>query len=274
MVLRTEPASLIMATLKSHIPEEAVSDIQTRQDGSCTFYVHADYADTILRSSGHGNFFVKESKPIREYHLLWLEEEVDLPTALALAVAPQCFGIARKGSAAHPKLAIRFREQKDLAAFAKSHNIRDTSHYGRWKISGIDITVRTYGLLAFLVERGFQDTEVLYLKDSTGVFLSTQPGSLAPSFYMCNGIKKQLMIKALNSTARDQAKVANENRQSSSASSSRSKATTKAEKQQAFFKQVSKPKPMEAVSPSKEQQKRKTDGKTGVTPDAKAVKES
>ena len=124
-----KPAALVMTELTKHIPEEAISEVQTRHDGSCTFYVHADFVDTILRASGQGNFFVKESTPSTEYHLLWLEEEVSLADALTMASDKACFGVARKGGAARPKLALRLRNQESMAAFAKSNGIRDTSHY-------------------------------------------------------------------------------------------------------------------------------------------------
>lgn len=48
----------------------------TRQDGSRAFYVYSDFVDTILRASGQGNFFTKETVPAGEYHQLWLDEEV------------------------------------------------------------------------------------------------------------------------------------------------------------------------------------------------------
>ena len=146
-----KPAALVMTELTKHIPEEAICEVQTRHDGSSTFYLRADFVDTILRASGQGNFFIKESSPTTEFHLLWLDEELSLADALTMATDKDCFGVARKGGAARPKLALRFRNQEAMVAYAKSHGIRDTSQYGRWKITGVDITVGTYGLLRFVV---------------------------------------------------------------------------------------------------------------------------
>lgn len=245
-----KPASLVVAELTKHVPEEAISDVQTRQDGSCTFYIHADFVDTILRASGQGNFFIKETVPAGEYHLLWLDEEIDLATALAMATDKACYGVARKGGAARPKLALRFRNQESMASYAKANGLRDTSQFGRWKITGVDITVGTYGLLGFLVSRGFEETEVLYLKDSSGVFLSTKCGDTSPGYYVCGGARRQFTFKALNTVAKDQ--IASQS-QASRPAARTMQSSSNSLRQQAFFKQVHKPIPKPAAaSPTKE----------------------
>lgn len=217
-------------------------------------------------------FFIKETNPTSEFHLLWLDEQVSLESSLRMATDPACFGIARKGGGARAKLAIRFRSKDALAAFAKANNIRDTSSYGRWKITGIDVTVGTFGLLGFLVERGFTETEVLYLKDSCGVFLSVQCGDTMPGYYVCNGSKRQFTFKALNSVAKTQAA---EKSQASRPSAASAASNSSAEKQQAFFRQVHKPNPKLAApaSPRPEAAKHKTEGKSGMTPDGKTHKD-
>ena len=62
----------------------------------------------------------------------------------------------------------------------------------------------TAGLLA---QRGFEDTEVLYLKKSNGVFLPLKCGDNTPGYFICNGTKRQFTFKALNSVAKEQAAI-------------------------------------------------------------------
>lgn len=267
-----QPAALVMNELTKHVPEEAISEVLTRQDGSCTFYAHSDYVDTLLRASGQNSFFIKETTPVSEFHWLWLEQEVSLAETLTMATEKDCFGIARKGGAARAKLALRFRNKEAMVAFAQSNGIRDTSNYGRWKITGVDITVGTFGLLGFLVARGFDETEVLYLKDSCGVFLSLQCGDTSPGYYVCNGARRQFTFKALNSVAKEQAATKSQaSRPAAKAAASQSTVS----KQQAFFRRVHKPsaKLNAPASPRKEAPKHKSEAKSGLTPETKAAKE-
>ena len=273
------PASLIMAVMaemEKHVPSEAISDIQPRKGDSATFYIHSDYIDTILRSSGQSRVFIKETSPTVECHLLWLDEEVTLSEALTLAASDGCLGIARKGGAAHPKLALRFRDLAALTSCATANKIRDVSKYSRWKITGIDIQVDTYGLLGFLTSRGFEDVEVLYLKDSTGVFLTMKPRNVNPGFYMCQGVRRQFTFKALNALARDQVKLANQQMPSDvSQASGALRGDQREARQQAFFTQIQKSLPKTSASPpAKEATKQKPSAHTGETPDAKKQRDS
>lgn len=207
---------------------------------------------------------------------MWLEEDVTLSEALTLAAADGCLGIARKGGAAHPKLALRFGDPAALTACATANKIRDVSKYSRWKITGIDIQVGTYGLLGFLTSRGFEDVEILYLKDSAGVFLTLKPGNVNPGFYMCQGVRRQFTFKALNALAKDQIKLANQQMPSTvSQSSDVPRSDQRKTRQQAFFMQVQKSLPTtKASSPAKEATKQKPSAHTGETPDAKKQRDS
>ena len=129
----------------------------------------------------------------------------------------------------------------------------------------MDITVGTYGLLGLLVlaQRGFEDTEVLYLKKSNGVFLPLKCGDNTPGYYICNGTKRQFTFKALISVAKEQA--ANQSKASRPAAKAASSDSAMS-RQQAFFKQVHRPLPKQhaTASPTKEATKRPTEGKTGL----------
>ena len=148
---------------------------------------------------------------------------------------------------------------------------------GRWKVSGIDAAVGTYGLLAWLTARGFKDLDILYITDGSGVFLASTPGDLKSGYYVHDGTKRQFHIKALNSVARDQAKQANE-RANSGSSASVPKAVPKqserAARQQQFMNSMRIASNTNApkASPKKEAVKRPADqNATGFTPEAKKI---
>ena len=129
--------------------------------------------------------------------------------------------------------------------------------------------------MGFLVRRGFEETEVLYLKDACAVFLSLKPRDILPDFYLCNGNRRQVTFKALNSLAKEQAKAVSTQSQASQPASSANATMTRSAKQQAFFQQV-RPKASKAppaTSPAKTTTKRAAGDKTGMTPDGKAQKE-
>ena len=266
------PAALIMTEIERHIPADAVAEIQPRHNDTATCLVHSEFANILLRASGKNSVFYKESSPVQEYMLLWLEEGTTLQDAVKLADHDDVFGVVRKGNAAAPKYALRFRDTERLKQFAADHSILDLSNLGRWKIYGIDNTVGTFGLLAWLTQRGFQDVEVLYVSDSTGVWLASAAGNLSPGYYVQNGVKMQFHIKALNNVARDQAKAKNSSA-ASSASKAAPKISTRAAKQQAFVKSLSTT--VQPGSPKKEPVKRKeAQPKTGMTPESKKTEAS
>ncbi|CAK9061868.1 Uncharacterized protein SCF082_LOCUS32335 [Durusdinium trenchii] len=267
------PAALIVAELAHFLPEEAVDDVQSRHNNTATFMVHSDYTDTLLRASGRRSIFFKESKPTKELLLLWLEDGTSLEEAIKMADHQDAYGVVRKGNSAKPKYAICFMCAERLKEFAESYSLIDVTALGRWKIYGIDATVGTYGLLAWLTQRGFQDVEILYVSDGSGVWLASRPGKLDSGYFMQNGTKRQFHIKAVNDVAKDQAKAQN----SSSASASKPNAPKQSDRmtrQKAFVASLPGAAANAASSPKKDPSKRKEPPKTGMTPDAKKGEES
>ena len=55
------PASIIMSQLSKIVPEPAVADITPREGPSATFLLHTDYVDAVLKHSGIGGVFYKET---------------------------------------------------------------------------------------------------------------------------------------------------------------------------------------------------------------------
>ena len=195
------PASVIVAELSQFLPEPAISEIVSRHDGSATFLLHNDYIDLALKASGIRGIFLKQREG-PEMHLCWLDEGVDLATALRYAQHKEAFGVVEKGGALFPRFAVRFRSRDALTAFALANKIPDLGHLGRWRVSGLHPSVGTHGFAAFLVERGWKEIQILYLAEDKGVFLASNRGVDSPSFFRLSGTARQLAFKALDSNAR------------------------------------------------------------------------
>ena len=262
------PGAIITGELERVVPLEAISEIQPRHNDTATFLLHSSYLSTLLKSSGRNSVFWKEVQPANEYLLLWLEEGTTLPDACKLAEHDDCFGVVRKGTAAVPRFAIRFQSQTALKTFADANHLYDMSSLGRWKVTGsIDAAVGTFGMLAWLTERSFQDVEILYVGDGQGVFLASQPGDISPGYFIQSKTKRQVHFKAVNSVAKEQAKAKNQQARSSAAPSvPKSSQSERAQKQHAFLHSL-----QNASSPQapKIQSKRPIPQGTGVTPDGK-----
>jgi hypothetical protein len=117
------PASLVLTELERHVPSEAVAEIQPRHNDTATCLIHSDFTDTLLRASGKHSVFYKEVSPAQEYLLLWLDDAMSLQDAVKLAEHQDAFGVVRKGHAASPKFAIRFRDVNCLKEFAANQPI-------------------------------------------------------------------------------------------------------------------------------------------------------
>eukprot|EP00435_Cladocopium_sp_Y103_P055966 s4_g18.t1 len=267
------PASLIMTEIERHVPGEAVGEVQPRQNETATFLLHSDYTDHILKQSGKHSVFYKEVNPVNEFLLLWCDEGTNLQGAVKMADHEDCFGVVRKGSSATPRYAVRFRSREALSTFATAHGLYDASALGRWKISGIDAAVGTFGPLAFLTKRGFADLDILYVDDGYGVFLASTPGDFSSGFFVQSDTRRQFHFKALNNVARDQARKTNENAQASSMSVSKTapKQSQRAIRQQTLMANLQNAGPK--ASPKKDPNKRKAEAKSGVTPDSKKTED-
>lgn len=54
------PASAFHYEITKHVPEPAISELQPRSDQSCTFLLHSQYKEQMLRASGKNGFFIKQ----------------------------------------------------------------------------------------------------------------------------------------------------------------------------------------------------------------------
>lgn len=271
------PASMIIAELEKHVPNEAISEIQPRHGDSATFLLHSNFKDTMLKASGRNSIFIKQASPAEELLLLWLEDGTDLVEAIKMAEVDDALGVVRKGASNKPRFAVRFRDPEALKTFAAKYSLFDPSTMGRWKISGIDAAVGTYGLLAWLTARGFKDLDILYVTDGSGVFLASTPGDLKPGFFVQNGTRRQFHFKASNSVAKTQAKQANESERATSAAAAPKaapKQSERAERQQQFLNSMRAASHARApkASPKKEASKRPGES-TGDTPEPKKANE-
>ena len=126
--------------------------------------------------------FIKDKDDTTEYHLLYLDDEFTLEEAIKLSDNEHIYGVIRKAGGAKTRYALRFTNETHLQAFAKEHEILDNSSHGKWKLQGISPVVGLCGLLAFLTERKFENTDVLYMKDMNATFTAEVSGSVTEAF--------------------------------------------------------------------------------------------
>ena len=264
------PASTVAQEVEQHIPRHAFYDIISRESQSAALLVHMDYINALLRASGvNGAFYkLRMSEQESPMELLWLPDEFDLPGALALAKNDGAYGVVEKGKEAAYRYAIRFRTVEALQEFATKHSVPDTSHLGRWRLSGAHTATGIHGCLAFLTAHSWEEVQILFLKQDEIIFLASKCGQLGPMHYEFDGSMRQLRFKALDKRAEFLSKEAS---QASRTTTTRVNRRTDARmSQEAFLKQVM---PDSSTAPGKEQAKRPTVAKTGDTPEPKVRKE-
>jgi hypothetical protein len=279
------PASTVANEVSQHIPTQAIDDIICRETQSASLLVHIDYIDALLCASGVNGAFYKLKLSAEEspMELLWLPEEFDLEKALTLAKNDNAFGVIEKGKETASRFAIRFKSLETLQEFAVKHSVPDTSHLGRWRLSGAHVAMGIHGSLAFLTEQGWTDVQILFIKDDKVIFLSATCGNNSPMYYDFDGSRRQLMFKALNKRAEILTKNSS---QSSRPSASRpDRRSARQSDQEAFLRKVmphhDKPKnpgdfAIDETKPPSDNTAAKRVGsqKTGETPESKARRES
>ena len=167
------PPSTVAQEVEQHIPRHAFDDIISRESQSAALLVHMDYINALLRASGvNGAFYkLRMSEQESPMELLWLPDEFDLPGALALAKNDGAYGVVEKGKEAAYRYAIRFRTVEALQEFATKHSVPDTSHLGRWRLSGAHTAIGIHGRLAFLTAHSWEEVQILFLKQDEIIFL-------------------------------------------------------------------------------------------------------
>ena len=259
------PAAVVHAELSRLVPSDALAELRPREGPTTSFLVHMDYVDILLTASGQRGIFLK-TRDTSDLELLWLNEDTTLEQATQLASKTSALGIAEKGAAAHPRYALRFRDNQKLATIAYKLGLPDTSKVGRWKVTGMHVAVGLHGLADFLGRRGWKDVEILYLAEHTANFLSTNRGCDDPAFYSLHGDTRQLQFKALNAAARGMQKENSEQQASQSRTQQQNSARLTQEPKRtaraAFLQNVQKTQPPD---PSKRQH----EGNTGETPERK-----
>ena len=264
------PASTVAQELEQHIPRHAFDDIVSRESQSAALLVHVDFVNTLLCASGiNGAFYkIKLSATDPPMELLWLPEEYDLAGALALAKNDGAFGVIEKGKEAAFRYALRFKTVDTLQEFATKYSVPDTSHLGRWRLSGAHTAIGLHGCLAFLTEQGWEEVQILFLKQDEIIFLASKCGHLGPMHYEFDGCKRQLCFKALNKRAEILAKDASQESRTTSTRVDR-KAQVRAAQEEFLQKIAQASKPAD-----KDREKRPPVAKTGETPEPKARKET
>eukprot|EP00435_Cladocopium_sp_Y103_P070750 s129_g36.t1 len=173
------PAGVLTQHLKKYVDEQAFDSIMARGDGSFTFLVHNVYEEVLLSKSGYNGIFLKRhsSEPESTHELLWLDEEVGLEDALAICEGAKALGVVEKG--VKGRLAVRFRTEEELVAFAQANKYQYDNSVQRWKVSGVPLLAGLQGLHQMLVSLWWEVVEVVYQGEDSAVFTSTNKGKEA-----------------------------------------------------------------------------------------------
>lgn len=263
-------ASTASRLLDQWTPAGSYSEVQCRQNMTVTFRTHTDTVEKLLRASGQDNVFIKINEAEQEatnLELLWLPHGTTYDQAIAYANDDKALGLAMKNSKLQPRYALRFQAVTDLQHFAKRRAITDTTHLGRWKMTGVGPQVGAAGVLAALQTLNWKVDEVLYCAQSHAVFLAAEKGSDSPLYTQQGMRKKQIRfhdLHALNAVAKQQ--------QSSQAQASRPNQARHSRPPRALAANAwaqSTVQSMNKQTPAKRGEKRPATQHTGSTPDRK-----
>ena len=203
------PASVFMEQISTHINEAAVDSLLARDGGSCIFLCHESEYRTLLKASGiNGAYFKvhRDDPSYFELDLFWLPEDMSVDECLNLARDDQALGLIEKGS--NGRLAIRFESSAICASFAQAKGLPDTSHLGRFKITGVPLSAGLHGLAELLVSRKWKVDQIVFMDSKHAIFLASVRGQDDPLFWKSGGQPRQIRFKALNATARGMTKMA------------------------------------------------------------------
>ena len=267
------PGNILVSHLSQYISDFAIDQVQPRVNGSFSFLCHSNKVDTLLKASGSEGIFIKQLDCEEAMELIWLQPECTLDEALVLARNDTVYGLAEKGKSG--MLALRFRDGKAASAFATTHQLPDTTAVARWKISGVPSTSGLHGLYDLLHSRKWQGVDVVFMDDRHAIFHATTMGDPSSLYYNQQGQAHPIQFKALNALAKAAAKERATQARSQPAASQASTAAAPAPKRQAqqkeFLKQVMAEDKADVLmaSPRQQADKRRPDGRTGETPEAK-----
>ena len=273
----------ISTLLAQHIDIHGVESLQCREDGSATLMIHESISDAFLAASGKDSMFTKihatdeDRKPT---YLLWMPEGTSLQAAIDMA-SPDTLGVVVKSSKMTPRLAIRFRDEGKMSAFAKTHGLPDSSKCGRWRVDGLVPSIGSAGVVGMLQAKGWTLNEFLYWGANHCVFTADGCGATGASHYQLPGRGVQVIrFKALNQTARKQQEE--ESRKTRATSSKASTSHSSGHARAAFLKKLAPTVTtidMTSSTPAsprqpKPEDKRKPDGPTGQTPPPQKLRET
>ena len=163
--------------LKQFMAEDHFDDIICRQDGSATALVFRDSTAALLRASGRGYVFAKPHAEVerwRDLDMLWLPLDVTLAEALQLAAAePATFGLACKPGSEGTRFALRFQNAEAMAARAAALQIDNIAALGRYRISGVNPTFGSGGVIATMAGAGWALEEVIFLAENHAIVLAS-----------------------------------------------------------------------------------------------------
>ncbi len=258
-----QPAAILVHFLETHgFDKGGMDSFVTRLDGTSTFLLHASLVTKAERISGTAGIFFKVHKDETsrgEKELVWLPEGTALDTALDMAKDDTARGLAEKGTG---RLAVRFDDVAAAAAFARTHNLEDSTAIARWKISGVPQAAGAHGLYELLVAQGWKVTDIVYMDPTHAIFYAENRGEV-DMHYVDQGQSVPIHVKAVNARARELAK------ETAQAERARAQEAPTKRNLMFYFAQAAAAEPK--AEPKGAGLKRPASGHTGATPDQKAA---
>lgn len=253
---------IVAEAVSKHINPAYFVDVNARQDNTATLMVQDVAVHDLLRASGqdHVYFRLHSTDPdAGTLEIIWLPEQIPHSDALQLVAKEKTFGLALKRGANGPRYGLRFNTTEAMNAYAVKYSMGDKHKWGRFRASNIPSSVGLRGLHDMLSPLGWEIEEVEFFGDTGAVFLASGRGEHDQMHFVDHNKRKiPVMIKALNSRARDM---------------------TKDHAQAAAAKAKTAPKPAASASGNERAQvqkalftKRSDPGKTGETPPPKQAK--
>eukprot|EP00959_Pyramimonas_sp_CCMP1952_P306591 6416596-Pyramimonas_sp.AAC.1 len=89
-----------------------------------------------------------------------------------------------------------------MEAFARKHNIDCITGVGRWKVTGLPVSMGTAGMIELLMALRWEVKEILYYDAKQTVFLAQGVGNHAPSHFLSHGQPRSIEFKAPNAAAK------------------------------------------------------------------------
>ena len=129
-----------------------------------------------------------------------MQEGIGWRNAVELLTGSEAYGLVEKGKTG--RLAIRFKTEEKLAAFAQQKGIPYQAGLMRWKVTGFPMSLGSVGLIEALTAFQWDVLEITYMDERQATCVARVEGAVHSSHVMIEGLPNTIKYKALNAAAR------------------------------------------------------------------------